>query len=59
MKSLADPGKDKPEKEAKIKALVPPLVGDTVGGKKVTATARKKAKDSLRATRKSDWESTR
>jgi hypothetical protein len=58
MKSLTDPGKDKTEKEARIKALVAPLVGETVGGKKITATARKKAKDTLRADRKAVWEAT-
>lgn len=57
MKSLTKPEKE--TKEARIKALIPPLVGDIVDGKKVTATARKKAKDTLRATRKADWESTR
>lgn len=50
--------KGDPIKEAKIKALVAPLVGDTVDGKKITATARKKSKDSLRVIRKAGWEAT-
>lgn len=61
MKSLVDPGKDKPEKGAKaerIKALVAPLEGDMVDGKKVTKAARKKVKDSLRTTREAGWRAT-
>jgi len=54
MKSLTE----KETKEARIKALVPPLVGDTVDGKKITTTARKKAKDPLRATREAGWRAT-
>ena len=48
----------KPGKEARIKALVAPLVGDTVDGKRVTAAARKKSKDSLRVIRKAGWRAT-
>lgn len=55
MKSLTEPGAGKSEKEARIKAHLPPKEGEIIDGKKVTAATRKKTKDTLRETRYKGW----
>lgn len=67
MKPLTDPGKGKPEKEAKaerIKAWKAPAVGDidprdAKGTKKLTKATAKTLRDAMRADRRQAWESRR